>query len=487
MREDLHRALEAIGAGDKQTAYRLLVEVIKNDPQSKEAETAWLWMSRVLEDREKKRQCLETVLSMNPANHIALNELAKLESLPQSASAGYDRKLSHPSFSEYRPPDRETEDQSINRFPVKWVLAAAAILSVCLFVSMILIFYPIGRSSWSIGEIEKQPTSNPASSIKLPPTYTPKSNESLEQPAFSNNQAPIQNCKDEATAYIEQISPSLYSFAQVTDLAYEVTSDIGMIPIISELEGLRADFSTIRQPGCVQQDSRSITNGMDTVITAITDFTIGASDENSATAAVHIALETMLDAFERLSSISEQPFDDTKAPTLFPTQSRIQVLPPPATLPPVVILPTLTPVTRFSGSDAEFSSYLRNNFSTIGGQGLQIEDISITNDVGTYSHCSVSIELTNNSASGVFANQKASVAYDYGERLLDAINGYFGGQDCMVRVFELFYDDYLFDRYFDDDWYYIGHYNLDRGWAIQRDYVNGFVTGGRQRLEVWNE
>jgi hypothetical protein len=151
-----------------------------------------------------------------------------------------------------------------------------------------------------------------------------------------------------------------------------------------------------------------------------------------------------------------------------------------------VIIPTVTTVRQISGTEADFQSYLRNTYSSIGGMGLVIENIGISNEGGTYPHRAVSIELSSDSARNVFGVQPGSVASLYGERLLSDVSAYFGGQDCMVRVYEFFYDDYLSDRYFDDDWYYIGSYDVDRGWRIQRDYVIGHMQNNSQSLQVWN-
>jgi hypothetical protein len=82
MDNKLQEAITAIKAGDKLTGYRLLVEVIKADPQGKNAEDAWLWMSVVVDDPEKRRKSLETVLSLNPNNETARKRLSQLQIPP---------------------------------------------------------------------------------------------------------------------------------------------------------------------------------------------------------------------------------------------------------------------------------------------------------------------------------------------------------------------------------------------------------------------
>lgn len=85
MNHKLQEAITAIKADDKKTGYRLLIEVIKAKPSSKDVELAWLWMSVVVKDLKKKRQCLETVLAMNPNNELAQKRIVQLDSLSQKS------------------------------------------------------------------------------------------------------------------------------------------------------------------------------------------------------------------------------------------------------------------------------------------------------------------------------------------------------------------------------------------------------------------
>lgn len=75
----LLQGIAAAKAGDRQQAHHLLTQVIQQDMVNKPAETAWLWLSTVYDDSENKRQCLETVLRLNP-NHTHANKgLEKLQ------------------------------------------------------------------------------------------------------------------------------------------------------------------------------------------------------------------------------------------------------------------------------------------------------------------------------------------------------------------------------------------------------------------------
>jgi membrane protein YdbS with pleckstrin-like domain len=72
----LHRAREAIARDDQETARRLLVQVLHEQPGS---ETAWMMLSTVIDQPDHKRDCLERVLRINPGNEAARVQLAALD------------------------------------------------------------------------------------------------------------------------------------------------------------------------------------------------------------------------------------------------------------------------------------------------------------------------------------------------------------------------------------------------------------------------
>ena len=76
MADKLQQAIAAIKAGDKVAGRQRLAEVIIDDPNS---ETAWLWMTAVVDDQQKKQECLHKVLRINPDNQAAREALARME------------------------------------------------------------------------------------------------------------------------------------------------------------------------------------------------------------------------------------------------------------------------------------------------------------------------------------------------------------------------------------------------------------------------
>ena len=76
MDKSLEQAIVAIKAGDKATARKLLLAIIKENPNN---ETAILWLSTTTDDPARKRECFERVLKINPENEVAKRGLDKLD------------------------------------------------------------------------------------------------------------------------------------------------------------------------------------------------------------------------------------------------------------------------------------------------------------------------------------------------------------------------------------------------------------------------
>ena len=78
-------AIAALKAGEKERARTLLMAVLDDDPQN---EDAWLVLSAAIDDVERKRQCLETVLEINPDNQVARRGLERLQPEGERPGAG---------------------------------------------------------------------------------------------------------------------------------------------------------------------------------------------------------------------------------------------------------------------------------------------------------------------------------------------------------------------------------------------------------------
>lgn len=79
----LERGIRAAKRGEQEQARNLLMAVIETDEEN---ESAWLWLSGVVDDPEDKRICLENVLYLNPSSEPAQKGLAILKSRIKPAS-----------------------------------------------------------------------------------------------------------------------------------------------------------------------------------------------------------------------------------------------------------------------------------------------------------------------------------------------------------------------------------------------------------------
>jgi hypothetical protein len=70
----LQQAKSLLLDGDRAKGRQLLLQVIKQNPES---EVAWLWLSAAVEDPQQEIQCLRRVLEINPHNELALKHWCK--------------------------------------------------------------------------------------------------------------------------------------------------------------------------------------------------------------------------------------------------------------------------------------------------------------------------------------------------------------------------------------------------------------------------
>jgi hypothetical protein len=69
--------------GDRESGYRLLRQVLLADPSYA---PAWFWMSRLVDDAGRKRECLERALALDPGLKPARDALASLRAQEQDAA-----------------------------------------------------------------------------------------------------------------------------------------------------------------------------------------------------------------------------------------------------------------------------------------------------------------------------------------------------------------------------------------------------------------
>jgi tetratricopeptide (TPR) repeat protein len=74
--EQFKAGVSALRGGDRETAARILREVVAADPTH---EQAWLWLSGAVPTAEERRQCLQQALALNPSNEAVRRSLNELE------------------------------------------------------------------------------------------------------------------------------------------------------------------------------------------------------------------------------------------------------------------------------------------------------------------------------------------------------------------------------------------------------------------------
>lgn len=72
----LDEAIQAIQYGDRASGTRLLARVLRADPQNVRA---WLWMSEVADTEERRRECLQRILAIDPSHRTARARLTQLD------------------------------------------------------------------------------------------------------------------------------------------------------------------------------------------------------------------------------------------------------------------------------------------------------------------------------------------------------------------------------------------------------------------------
>lgn len=92
--ERLKAGIDAARRGDRETAQKLLRQVVASKPDN---EVAWMWLASVAESLQERRTCLERALAINPRNTRAQEALRQLDAImprsgARSQAAGAPRR-----------------------------------------------------------------------------------------------------------------------------------------------------------------------------------------------------------------------------------------------------------------------------------------------------------------------------------------------------------------------------------------------------------
>ena len=146
----------------------------------------------------------------------------------------------------------------------------------------------------------------------------------------------------------------------------------------------------------------------------------------------------------------------------------------------------LPPPPRISpGDQAQFETYVRDHYSTITGQPLDI--VAVTLDTTDANVPRFVVEVAGGDTNNVFAAQPAASVSDFGHRLLDDAKFYFNGQDCAITVVSTYQTSYPDVCKNNSSWCDLVIYDESSGrWTAAWTYVLGTSIDAADTVETWN-
>ncbi len=195
----LAQGIAAARTGEKGTARRLLSQAVQQNPDS---ETAWLWLSGVLDTPQARIFCLHRVLALNPDNEAARRGLAALS----SAAPGPVLVAGTPPSPA---PTAVTHPPATGRRTRFWQVTVACLGVVALLLVGLLVYAAIGGSFASGDELvaaaalPPSPTLGPQGTLR--PTFTPTPTDTptptpTDTPTATPTDTPIPTSTDTPTA-----------------------------------------------------------------------------------------------------------------------------------------------------------------------------------------------------------------------------------------------------------------------------------------------
>jgi len=123
------QAVAAIQAKQNETARKLLVDVVRQDPRH---EQGWLALASVLEDMDQAIDCLKRVLALNPANATAKEWLAFAEQEKARQGAVAEMAAPEPEVSIDEPGDAERTVPRLGKYLLDYKFITEAQLKAAL-------------------------------------------------------------------------------------------------------------------------------------------------------------------------------------------------------------------------------------------------------------------------------------------------------------------------------------------------------------------
>ena len=128
----LNQAIMLAKAGRMQDAGSILKKIVKEEPEN---EMAWLWLAYCVVQTDQKIFCLRKVLTINPYNSHAQQDLNSLSEIQLSNSERISEKASVPTFaSTQQTPNRALPPKGKRISPLLLVAIVSIISLLCIWV-----------------------------------------------------------------------------------------------------------------------------------------------------------------------------------------------------------------------------------------------------------------------------------------------------------------------------------------------------------------
>lgn len=113
--DKLENAVQKIRSGEREEGLRLLIEVARADPGN---EMAWMWLGASLTDPQKRKDCLERALKINPNNQRAARLLQQMEGKELSGSSQQrPAQVASPVPKKERRPQPSEDQETLAELP----------------------------------------------------------------------------------------------------------------------------------------------------------------------------------------------------------------------------------------------------------------------------------------------------------------------------------------------------------------------------------
>jgi len=159
MHQFVESAIEAANQGDKDKAMDFIKQVIAGNPNDADA---WLVLAAIVDEPERKRQCLKRVIALDPVNQLARDELFEMDRIAMGGkpSSMPELELVSPVAPErVEPPtrpaqhtgERDSNPKSSSKNPLVFQMALVVRLSIYFVTALVLVLSFVAIFNFKLG------------------------------------------------------------------------------------------------------------------------------------------------------------------------------------------------------------------------------------------------------------------------------------------------------------------------------------------------